>query len=137
MGGSYTAEKLGTAKEALKNHGKKIIAVGLGSLALSSLVGCGTESLFDQSKPATVIGREYDDEDTFTTYMWVNKVMVPITNYEPERYLLELKQCGYQGEKQADENGCVEEVFEVSSDTYEKYHKGNTIVLHPSDANTD
>jgi hypothetical protein len=110
-------------KKSIERIGKGVAGSMLAGLGLFAVSGCGEQ--IDGSQPATVVDHEFIP--AYDSFIYVNKVMVPI--YHPAQYMLKLEQCS---QPQA-ESKCVEQTVDVSSSTYDQFHDGDTIVLHPDD----
>jgi hypothetical protein len=104
-----------------------ILAMGVAALTLAA---CG-EDVFKNGGKATITAHEYDDPDTWTSFVLIGKVMVPQVHYDPAHWYLDLKQCGRAGDSHADEKGCITGEIEVPQDYYDSVHDGEVIDLGP------
>lgn len=121
--------------ETLKQRSVKTgLAVGLG---LTMLVGCGADGPdITPNVAGTVVGHEYDDADTWTSFIMAGKVLVPITHHDDEHYYLKVNQCGHpefmEGEN-GNEAGCGIFTQEVSKQDYQSYPDGSTITFNENE----
>lgn len=103
------------------------LALGAGVLALT---GCAESEQFNYSQPGTVTQHEYDDPDTYTTFILVGKVMVPMVHHDPAHYYLDVEQCGHEDQKtDTNPQGCYTFQEEVSEQTYNQFADGASITL--------
>lgn len=107
---------------------KSVAVATLGLLGAVGLSGCG--ATIDRTQAVEVVEHQYDDPDTWTSFIMVGKVMVPMVHHDPERYLLEVSQCGYTNTDGVDEKGCLYSTEEVSESEYTNIKDGDIILLN-------
>lgn len=82
------------------------------------------------NKPAKVVQHIYDDRDVWTTFISTGKTLIPITHVDPEHFYLQVEQCGHKEFTDKNSDGCGTFDVEVSSDTYQEFADGSTIVFN-------
>lgn len=115
--------------EILKNPNFIKITGVISAIALSlGTIACGSGPEFNYGEISTVTEKGYDDPDTWTSFVLVGKVLVPVVHHDPAHWTLKLRQCGHE-EITDDPEGCGDFVKEVSQETYNQYEVGSKIVL--------
>lgn len=74
---------------------RKILSI---LLVVICLAACGGPS------SGTVVEKDHDAAYTYTTYIWVNKVMVPQNNYVPESWSILVENSEEKGWVSVDED---------------------------------
>lgn len=111
--------------EMLHTLGNKMPALVLaGGIGCAAIAGCGADVIND--KPATVVEHIY--EPSYVSIISTGKSVIPI--FHAAEYDLKVRQCGREGDSDADKQGCVTSQVEVSKATWNQYKDGSTIVFH-------
>lgn len=84
------------------------------------IILCGCTQLTDGK--VTVVDKVYHESYTTTTYVMAGKVMVPITSYRPEEYVLVVRQFSNK------ENKYIEDDINVDKKQYSKISIGDKLV---------
>ena len=108
----------------------RVVAAGLGvSIGALGLSACGQEAEILYDVPGVVASHEYDDPDTWTTIIPAGRVMVPVVQYDPEHFYLNVEQCGHDEFKPESKDGCGVISVEVDAGTYHTFKDGDQIVF--------
>lgn len=97
------------------NKAKYLLGAGVASLALTS---CGASPELVSNTPGEVVGHSYDDEDV---------VAIKPLIIDPEEWLIDIKQCGREGDTYADQSGCVTIQLSVSEEYYNSVQDGQIL----------
>lgn len=106
-----------------------LIAVGATATLALTLSACSSAEI-EPETPVTVTSHEYDDPDTWVSFIPAGKTIVPIMHHDPEHFILHLEQCGRTDEPSADENGCLQFAREVAPDEYNDIQDGEVLYFH-------
>lgn len=103
-----------------------LLAVGVGIGALT-VAACTDAPDVLPGRPATVLEHEY--HPPYSTVVLVGKL--PVTQYYPAQYHLEVMQCDRLADDTVDGNpdGCIVEHMSVDQETYEAYADGAQITF--------